>query len=376
MPAIPLSAPDIDAADHAAVDAVLRSGMLSLGPKLSEFEEAFAAYIGVKHAVAVSSGTAALHLCVRALGIHEGDEVITTPFSFIASSNCILFEHAKPVFVDIDPVTLCIDPGRIEQAITKRTKAIIAVDVFGALADWHALRKIASKHNLALIEDSCESLGSKKGKQMAGAFADCATFAFYPNKQMTTGEGGMLVTNRKDIADLAKAMRNQGRNVQGGWLAHEHLGYNYRLSDLQCALGLSQLRRLPTFIEKRASVAQMYAEALEPLGGYLDIPVTQQGVDISWFVYVVRLKETFSQEKRDAILAHLRLKGVGCQNYFPPIHLQPYYRKTFGYKPGDFPITESIANRTIALPFHNNLSKSQVSQVCSTLKEGILAQIS
>ncbi len=373
MQAIPLSSPDITEADIEAVTQVLRSSALSLGPKLPEFEKAFAAYTGVKHAVAVSSGTAALHLCVRALGIGEGDEVITTPFSFIASSNCILFERATPVFIDIDPKTLCIDPAKVEKAVTKKTKAILAVDVFGDLADWEALSAIAKKHRLSLIEDSCESLGTKRGKRMAGSFADCATFAFYPNKQMTTGEGGVLVTDSSEIATLACALRNQGRNVQGGWLAHEHLGYNYRLSDLQCALGISQLHRLPAFIRHRAEVAQMYAEALAPFADDVQIPVMQKGNDVSWFVYVIRLAERFSQRQRDALLAYLRSRGVGCQNYFPPIHLQPYYTKTFGYKPGDFPVTESIAGRTVALPFHNHLTKSQVLEVCSALQEGILS---
>lgn len=378
---IPLSGPDISEDDIAAVTAVLRTPRLSLGPKLSEFEEAFARCVDIKHAVAVSSGTAALHLCIRALEIGEGDEVITTPFSFVASANCVLFERAKPVFVDILPGTLCLDPDQVAEAVTRRTKAILGVDVFGYLADWDALQKVAEKRDLVLIEDSCEALGSRRVEMpplrqgyggQAGTFADCATFAFYPNKQMTTGEGGMMTTDRDDVANTCRSLRNQGRNVQGGWLAHERLGYNYRLSDIQCALGLSQLRRLPSFIEKRKNVVHMYADALAPLAEYVQTPPEQPGVDVSWFVYVVRLQEEFSMEQRDTILDMLKKRGIGCQNYFPPIHLQPFYKESFGYDVGDFPITESIAGRTIALPFHNNLQESEVQRVAETLRESIL----
>lgn len=368
---IPLSAPDISEEDISAVTAVLRTPQLSLGPRLPEFEQAMAAYVGAKHAVALNSGTSALHLCVRALGIGEGDEVITTPFSFVASSNCMLFERAIPKFVDIDPVTLCIDPKKIDKAITKKTKAILGVDVFGVPADWTALEAIAKKHGLALIEDSCEALGSSIGKRKAGTFGDCATLAFYPNKQMTTGEGGMLVTNRDDIALAARKMRNQGRDPESGWLEHEVLGYNYRLSDINCALGTSQLKRLPEMIGKRQVVAGWYSEELKDCADHLELPVAQPGTDVSWFVYVVRLTESHTAKDRDALLTHLRKHGIGCNNYFPSIHLQPLYRQEFHYKPGDFPVTESVSGRTIALPFSTRLERSQVETVCGVLKEGL-----
>jgi perosamine synthetase len=370
MISIPLSAPDINSDDIEAVNAVLRSGRLSLGPKLSEFEKQFASYVGTKHAIAVSSGTAALHLCIRALTIQEGDEVITTPFSFIASANCMLFEKAKPVFVDIEPNTFCIDPKNIEAAITERTKAILAVDIFGHLADWDALKLMAKKHNLALIEDSCEALGTRRGKRQAGTFADCGTFAFYPNKQMTTGEGGMIVTDRDDIADSARKERNQGRNNDSSWLEHHVLGFNYRISDINCALGISQLRRLPEFIAKRQRVTEWYAEELSGIRNEIIPPQKQEEVEISWFVYVPRLHERYSQEDRDRLLGHLRANGVSCNNYFPPLHLQPLYRKK-GYCHGDFPITEHIASRTIALPFHANLTQEEVASVCNILKDGL-----
>lgn len=368
---IPLSSPDITEEDIAAVNAVLRTRWLSLGPALPQFEKDMARYVGVKHAVAVNSGTSALHLCVRALGIGEGDEVITTPFSFVASSNCLLFERAVPWFVDIDQRTMCIDPVAVERAITPKTKAILGVDVFGYLANWDALGAIAKKHQLALIEDSCEVLGSRRGEQMAGTFADCATFAFYPNKQMTTGEGGILVTDRDDIAALARSMRNQGRGAGDAWLLHERLGYNYRLSDINCALGSSQLKRIEYFIQKRAQVVAWYREALAEFADRVSVPVEQSGVRISWFVFVARLAKHFREEDRNRLLLFLRGRGVGCSNYFPPIHLQPFYMRKFGFQKGDFPVTEEVAARTIALPFHTNLSREQVQTVCSVLAEGL-----
>ena len=364
---IPLSSPDISEEDIEAVVAVLRTRHLSLGPKLPEFEQAMASYVGTKHAVAVNSGTSALHLCVRALGIKEGDEVITTPFSFVASSNCVLFERATVRFVDVLPDTLCIDPAQVEAAITPKTKAILAVDVFGYLADWDALRAIAKRHNLALIEDSCEALGSRRGKAMAGTFADCGTFAFYPNKQMTTGEGGIIVTDRDDIAKSARSLRNQGRNADAKWLEHTALGYNYRLSDINCALGISQLKRLPEFIAKRARVASWYAEQLAPLRDHLLPPAPQKGVDISWFVYVVRLTERYAAQDCRAIIQYLRNAGVECSNYFPCIHLQKPYRDLYGFKGGEFPVAESASDRTIALPFSSLITENDVSHVANIL---------
>ncbi len=367
--AIPLSRPDITEDDIAAVVNVLRTPTLSLGPQLQLFEERIAAFVGARHAVAVNSGTSALHLCMRALGIGEGDEVITTPFSFIASANCILFEKAVPRFVDIEPQTLCLDPALVEAAITPRTKAILAVDVFGYLCDWDALRAIADRHDLALIEDSCEALGSSRDGRHAGTFGDCGTFAFYPNKQMTTGEGGVIVTDRPEIASLARSMRNQGRGEGNAWLQHERLGFNYRMSDINCALGTSQLQRLPTFLSMRAQVAAWYTEELQALADLVHAPVMQPGVDISWFVYVVRLADRFTRADRDRALAALRERGIGCNNYFPPIHLQPFYRELLGTKEGDFPVTEGVSDHTMALPFHNHLSKQEIQRVCATLRE-------
>jgi dTDP-4-amino-4,6-dideoxygalactose transaminase len=365
---INLSSPDIDQSDINAVVSVLKTSTLSLGPKLQEFEEAMAAYVGTAHAVAVNSGTSALHCAMQGLGIAPGDEVITTPFSFIASSNSILFQGARPVFVDIDPATYNIDVAQIEAAITDRTKAILPVHVFGAAADMDAINAIAEKHSLLVIEDSCEALGSTYKDRMVGSLAECGTFAFYPNKQMTTGEGGMLVTDNADLARLARSLRNQGRGDGGGWLAHERLGYNYRLCDIQCALGISQLARMDQFVEKRSAVAQRYNALLAAVADVILPPVNAFG-RMSWFVYVIRLADRFSQDDRDALLGGLRGRGIGCNNYFTPIHLQPFYREQLGSAEGDFPVTEHVAQRTVALPFHNNLTPQDQQTVASVFKE-------
>ncbi|MFA7682188.1 MAG: DegT/DnrJ/EryC1/StrS family aminotransferase [Candidatus Peribacteraceae bacterium] len=368
---IPLSMPNINEEDIEAVSAVLRSSRLSLGPKLAEFEHAFAEYVGVKHAVAVSSGTAALHLCLRALGIKDGDEVITSPFSFIASSNCMLFERAKPVFVDVLPDTFCLDPAKVESAITPKTKAILGVDILGYLAEWRDLKTIAEKHDLLLIEDSCEALGTTKDGAKAGTFAECGVFGFYPNKQMTTGEGGMIVTDRNDIAAAACSMRNQGRDEGAGFLDHKRLGYNYRISDINCALGLSQLKRVPELIQKRSTVFAWYAEELADVAEIIHVPSRQIGVDVSWFIYVIHLAERFCIADRDRLITHLQKNGIGCNTYFPSIHLQSFYRDMFGYKEGDFPIAESASARGIALPFYSDLLKEEVVYVCKVLKNGL-----
>ncbi len=348
---------------------VLKTPRLSLGPVLEAFEKQLAAFVGVRFAVAVNSGTSALHLGVKALGIGDGDEVITTPFSFVASANCILYERARPVFVDIDPKTLNLDVSKIEDAITPRTRAILAVDVFGHPAEWDALQDIAKQHHLYLIEDSAEALGSEYKGKKAGSFGDVAVFAFYPNKQITTGEGGAVLTDREEVAQLCRSLRNQGRSGMG-WLSHERLGYNYRLSEINCALGLAQLQRVDELIEKRRRVAQWYQERLEELEhkGWLHRPYIAPEVKMSWFVYVVRLADTFTREDRDRILLALRENGIECANYFPPIHLQPYFR-TMGYQPGDFPVTEHIADRTIALPFHPRLTEEEVDIVVDRLKK-------
>lgn len=365
---VPLARPDIKQEEKDAVLEVLGTPDLSLGPKLPEFEEIIAKYTGVKYSIAVNSGTSALHLIVRAMGIGEGDEVITTPFSFIASSNCILFEKARPVFVDIDPVTLNIDADLIERKITKRTKAILAVDVFGHPAEWDILKKIAVKHSLKLIDDSCEALGSEYKGKKAGSFGDAGTFAFYPNKQVTTGEGGIIVTDSGKLAGACRSMRNQGRMPGGKWLAHTRLGYNYRLSDINCALGIAQMKRIGGILAKRAAAAEEYRRRLREVEN-IDLPYISPGVNMSWFVYVVKLKKGLGRTVRDRVLAALREKGIGCSDYFTPIHLQPFYKKTFGYKKGDFPVTEKTSERTIALPFYNDLKKKQIEHVCGNLKD-------
>lgn len=369
---IPLSNPDIRQEDINAVVEVLKTPNLSLGPKLLEFEERFAAYVGSKYAVAVNSGTSGLHLCVKALGINEGDEVITTPFSFIASANSILFERAKPVFVDISEETLNIDEKKIEEKITKKTKAILPVHVFGYPCDMEKINKIAQKYNLAIIEDACEAIGAEVNGQKVGTFGHCAVFAFYPNKQMTTGEGGMIVTNDENIAKLAKSLRNQGRDDGMGWLAHNRLGFNYRISDINCALGISQLNRIEKILAKRTTVANIYNAKLDGVNGLILPPQNKKDIRRSWFVYVAILQRTFSQGQRDAVIEKLRDVGIGCSTYFPPIHLQPFYKDQFAYKKGDYPITENIAERTIALPFFNNLSKEKVEFIVSKLKNVLL----
>lgn len=367
---IPLSQPDLSWVERKAVMDVMDSTFLSLGPKLPEFEQAMAQYVGVKHAVAVNSGTSALHLIVRALGIGEGDEVITTPFSFVASANCIVMERARPVFVDIDAETYNLDPGRIEAAITPRTKAVLGVDVFGRCAAWDQIEDIARRRGLLVIEDSCEAIGATAFGKQAGSFGEAGCLAFYPNKQMTTGEGGMILTNRDDVAALSRSMRNQGRDEGQGWLEHARLGFNYRLSDIQCALGLAQLSRLEELLAKRAAVAEMYRSFLEGIQGLI-IPRNPDQGRMSWFVYVVRLSDGFSRAQRDRILHGLKANGIGCNNYFMPIHVQPFYRQELGFHAGQFPITERVSDRTIALPFFSAMTRGQVEQVVICLEAQI-----
>lgn len=363
---IPLSRPELNTADIEAVLNVLKTPNLSLGPKIKEFEEKVADYVNSRYAVAVNSGTSGLHLSVIAAGIKAGDEVITTPFSFIASANCILYVGAKPVFVDIDPVTLNIDPDKIEENITENTKAILPVHVFGIPCDMDKINKIARKHNLEVIEDACEAIGAEyKGKKV-GTFGLTGVFAFYPNKQMTTGEGGVVVTNKKSVAEIIRSIRNQGRSKNGRWLSHERLGYNYRLSDIHAALGISQIKRLDEILEKRKRVANYYMEFLKDINE-IELPVMPKDARVSWFVFVVRLKKGFTKKHRDKLMNLLMERGIECGNYFPPIHLQPFYRRLFGYKKGDFPVCESVSERTFALPFFNNLKEEQVLYISETL---------
>jgi len=364
---VPLAAPDITEDDERAVAEVVRSGRLALGARMTAFERTMADEAGARHAIAVNSGTSALHLIIRGLDIGPGDEVITTPFSFVASTNCILFEGATPVFVDIEPTTLCIDPEQVEAAMTPHTKAILAVDVFGHPADWKALEAIAREHELLLIEDSAEALGSTLDGKSCGGFGNAGVFAFYPNKQITTGEGGMVVTDDGELAEICRSMANQGRDG-GGWLNHVRLGYNYRMDEMSAALGLSQLQRLDELIAARARVASWYEEALSEIEG-VETPHVKPNVGMSWFVYVIRLTDRLSRADRDGVLAELRERGIECRDYFQPIHLQPYLQEMLGTKRGQFPITESVSDRTIALPFFTTMSDEQVRIVGTALSE-------
>ncbi|MBE3573593.1 MAG: DegT/DnrJ/EryC1/StrS family aminotransferase [Moorella humiferrea] len=375
---IPLSRPDITEKEINLVNEVLHSTFLAMGPKMLEFEEAVASYVGRKFAVAVNSGTSGLHLLIKAYGIGEGDEVITTPFSFIASSNCILYERARPVFVDIEPETGNIDPELIESAITPRTKAILPVDAFGQPARLDVIRDIARRHGLVVIEDACEALGSEyKGERTgSGSFADAAVFAFYPNKQITTGEGGMIVTDDARVAGLCRSLRNQGRGEGGLWLNHERLGYNYRLDELSAALGLAQMGRIEEIIAKRQQVAELYNQRLAQIPGIRLPYIAPEVTRMSWFVYVIRVgvdepAPAKQAAVRERVMQRLQAAGIGCRPYFTPIHLQPFYRSQFGYREGDFPVTEAFGRTSIAIPFHNNLTAVEVDYVASTLAEAL-----
>ncbi len=366
---VPLARPEISQDDIDAVVSVLRTPHLSLGPKLPEFEEAFASFHGMARGVAVNSGTSALHLIVRALELGPGDEMITSPFTFIASANCALFEGARPVFVDIDEATWNMDIEQVEAAVTQNTRLLLPVHIFGRPMPMDRVMEIGETRGIPVVEDACEAVGATYHGRLAGTFGLAATFAFYPNKQMTTGEGGMIVTDDCALADLCVSLRNQGRDTGAGWLAHARLGYNYRLSDLGCALGISQLKRLPEFIEARAAVAERYIEALAGLEELVPLPPYAEG-KMSWFVFVVRLADRFTQEQRDQVLSDLRDQGIGCSNYFTPVHLQPFYAD-LGFRPGDFPVCEKVAARTIALPFYNRLTEEDQDLVVECLKSGL-----
>jgi len=361
-----LSRPDITDAEIEAVCEVLRSPNLSLGPKLREFEQAFEQYIGVKHAIAVNSGTSGLFLCATAMGWGPGDEILVTPFTFICSVTVPMMVGATPVFVDIDPVSLNMDPSRIEEKITAKTKAILPVAVFGNPAGMDEICRIAEKHNIAVLEDSCEALGSTLNGKKIGTFGQMSAFAFYPNKQITTGEGGMILTDDDELAALCVSMRNQGRGRGGGWLAHDRLGYNYRLSDINCALGIVQLSRIEEFVQKRAKVAKMYQDNLAG-DDRLMIPQAPADSRMSWFVFVVRLAEQYTQDQRNMLLKKMLARGIQVSNYFPPVHLQPFIAEQYGCKVGDMPVTDAVVKSTIALPFHNNLTEPEVKLVCNEL---------
>jgi perosamine synthetase len=365
---IPLSAPDITEADIAAVTAVLRTSRLSIGPRMEEFEQSLARYVGTTHAVAVNSGTSALHLCIRALGISEGDEVIVPSFAFIAVANVLRYERAVPVFVDIDPQTLNLDPAGIEEAITPRTRAIIVVHTFGCPAALDEILKIARRHRLYVIEDACEALGAQFDVRKVGSFGNAAVFGFYPNKQITSGEGGMLLTNDSNVATLARRLRNQGRSESGEWLQHEELGFNYRISELNCALGASQLQRIESILQRREAIAREYHRQLQNEAGLELPPIELPRRRISWFVYVVRLNKRFAASHRDRIVQEMASRGIASGRYFGPIHMQPAYRSQ-PHRCMTLAHTESIAPRTLALPFFNRISTEQIDEICRTLKE-------
>jgi len=363
---IPLSQPSINEDDIASVMDVLNSPTLSIGPKLRAFERAVADYVGVKHGLGVNSGTSGLHLCLAAKGIGLGDEVITSPFSFVASANCILYQGATPVFADIDPDTLALDPERVAQRVTDKTRAMIPVDVFGQSCLIEDLAAIARRHDLIIVQDACEAIGAERHGEKVGSprYADAAVFAFYPNKQVTTGEGGMVVTDDDEMAAVIDSLRNQGRDDAGTWMNHVRLGYNYRLDEMSAALGLSQVSRLDAILAGRDRVAAMYTERLAGVDGIRTPVIVPETTRMSWFVYVIQVVEGID---RTALMAALREDGIPSRPYFVPIHLQPYYRERFGYQPGDFPVTERVAERTLAIPFYTEMPEEQVDYVCERI---------
>lgn len=368
---VPLSSPDVTDEDRDRVLEILNGRTLSLGPVLPAFEKALAEAAGTRFAVAVNSGTSALHLCVKAAGIGEGDEVITSPFSFVASANCMLFERAIPKFVDIDIDTYNINVDAVRSAVGPRTKGILPIHVFGRPCDIDGINAIANQRGLAVIEDSCEAIGATVNGRRAGGLGQSGVFAFYPNKQITTGEGGAVLTNDESIAALCRSWRNQGRGAGSAWLQHERLGYNYRISEINCALGLGQVSRLDAILAQRQRVAECYTQMLARVPEVIVPTAPVQGTTISWFVYVIRLQDNFTRENRDQVLESLRNAGIGCNNYFSPIHLQSFYQDAFHYRRGDFPVTEHVADRTIALPFFNQLTADQIEVVVKALSEAI-----
>jgi len=361
---IQLARPEIGPREEELVLEVLRSGRLSLGPMGERFERELAAWLGVEDAVMVSSGTTALHLGVRALGWGEGDEVLTSPFSFVASANCLLYEGARPVFCDVDPVTLNLDPDAAAAAVGERTRGILPIHIFGFPAAMPELEALAAKHDLGILEDACEAIGASdyEGRGV-GTRGNLATFAFYANKQMTTGEGGMIVPSDPEIAARLRSERNQGRAADMGWLEHEGLGFNYRLSDLAAALGVAQVEKLDTLLERRGAVAALYEQRLAGLEG-VEVPIAARGQERrSWFVYVVRLAD---EVDRDAVIATLARNGVASKAYLPCIHLFPQLRE-LGYSEGQFPVAEAAAADSLALPFFPAMSEAQVDRVCQEL---------
>lgn len=386
---IPMSSPDLTDAEREAVAAVLRTPNLSMGGEILAFEAAFQEFTGSRHAIGVSSGTAGLHLCVRAAGIRDGDLVITTPFSFVASANVLLFERAVPVFVDVDPLTGNIDADLVHRAArdllrggdaAKRwlphrgvlngssLKAILPVDVFGQPAEMDTINSIARQNNLKVIEDACEALGAEYKGRKAGTLGDCGVFAFYPNKQITTGEGAVIVTNDDQTASLMRALRNQGRAPGDTWLQHTHLGYNYRLDEMSAALGRVQLSRIEELLARRDHVASWYADRLVEIPGVSIPQIADTTTRSSWFVYVIRFDRGI---ERDEVARRMGDQGVPARPYFLPIHLQPYMVERFGYQVGDFPVTEDLGRRGLALPFSGVMSEAQVDIVCQALVDAM-----
>lgn len=360
---ISMSMPDIGELEIANVNKVLRTPTLSSGPMLKELEEKVADYVQARFAIGVSSGTAALHLAIKAAGIKDGDEVITTPFTFVASVNCILYERGRPVFVDINCQSLNIDPDLIEEKITGRTKAILPVHVFGQPCEMDRILAIAERHHLLVIEDACEALGAEIDGQRVGTLGDIGVYAFYPNKQVTTGEGGMVVTDDRDHASLVRSLRNQGRDDGTPESHHSKLGYNYRLDELSCALGVAQLQRIEELLAKREKVAALYNERLKGLG-MIELPSFDPRMNLSWFVYVIRLSVGID---RQSVMAQLDAYEIPSRAYFPPVHLLPYIQEMLGYRRGDFPRTESVSRSTLALPFHGKMREDEVNYVCDAL---------
>jgi perosamine synthetase len=368
---IPLARPNVGPRELELVTQVLASDALAMGPFTEAFEEGVAALTGRRYAVACSSGTAGLHLAVRALGIGDGDEVVTTPFSFVASANCLLYERAIPRFVDIEGDSLGLDPSLVAPISSDRTRGILPVHVFGRPCRIDDLEAIARDRGWAVIEDACEGFGSRLGLRPLGGFGDASVFAFYPNKQVTTGEGGMVVTDSAELAQLMRSLRNQGRDADATWLRHVRLGYNYRLDEMSAAIGVAQLERLDELRQGRDRVAAGYRAAFGKRE-WLTLPAAGPDETVDWFVYVVRLDASID---RDRLISQLEAVGVPTRPYFSPLHLQPFYRQTFGYKPGDFPVTERIAASTLALPFSSRHSDDDVSYVAESVVQAVSAQL-
>ena len=366
---IPLAKPVIGDREVELVTQVLRSGQLSLGSMLARFEAAWAERAGVAHAVACSSGTAGLHACFHALGLGPGDEVIVPSFSFVASANAILFTGATPVFAEVDPLTFNMDPTAVEAAITPRTKAIEVVDIFGYPAQLPALVEIAERHGLAIVEDACQAIGGDYDGRRYGTWGHPAVLAFYANKQMTTAEGGIVLTDDGDLARHLKSLVNQGRSDDGAWLVHSRLGFNYRLSDVHAAIGVAQLERLDDMLADRDRVAGWYQAAIREIDGVT--PMYEGPQKRSWFVYAPRLDADLD---RNAVIGVLDAQGIAAKPYLPCIHLQPFYQEVHGYRPGLLPITEAISASTIALPFFPAMTRAQVDRVCAALSAAIVDQ--